>query len=143
MQETVQRTPNYDVNFDLNIDLIKEVSKKSESKAVKSAAAYFRFLKYHSPDKLWGFSVDDVAFLFGIFAKKHFRLAEIAVTSENQNKGYGSFMLAVLFGECAFRGVSVITFRTSQQESSWLWYKKQRAQVVGVKNNDYEMEFRL
>lgn len=143
MQDTVQGSWNYNVSFDFDTDLVKKISKTCGSKALKGADGYLSFLKYHSGEKFWGFSVDGVAFLYGTFAKKHFRLAEIAVEEGSQKKGYGSFMLSALFFECIKRGVYAVTLRTSQQEKAYLWYQNLGAKIVGVKDDDYEMRFDL
>ena len=122
-------------------EIVKKVSKDCGSRTLKGASGYLSFLNYHSKDKFWGFTVDDVAFMYGTFAKKHFRLAEIAVHSNGQGKGYGTFMLSLLFQECIKRGIYRITFRTPKNEQSHKWYEKQGAVFVGEKGNDYEMRF--
>lgn len=141
MQEAVQRSWNYNVNFNFDADLVKHISKSCGSIALKDASGYLQFIKYHSGEKFWGFSVDEIGFLYGTFCKKHFRLMEIAVKKESQNKGYGSFMLSMLFEECAKRGINAITLRTSRDETAHLWYRKLGAEYVGTKENDYEMRF--
>lgn len=129
------------MSFEYNEQKVKRIAKAAESPAIKGAAGYISFLRYHSKEKCFCFIVDDTAFLFGTFAKNHFRLSEIAVEKSNQKKGYGSFMLSLLFEECAKRGISTITLRTSKQEKAHLWYKKLGAEYTGTKGDDYEMRF--
>lgn len=143
MQDTVQRPWNYHVSFDFDQELIKRVSKNCESAALKGALGYLGFIRYHSGDKFWGFSVDETGFLYGTFAKTHFRLMEIAVEKENQKKGYGSLMLSMLFEECVKRGVYTVTLRTSSKENAHLWYHSLGAEYAGTKGDDYEMRFKI
>lgn len=141
VQEVVQRPWNYNVSFEYDLELCKKISKGCGSQVMKRATDYIRFIRYHAHDKFWGFTVDDTAYLFGTFAKTHFLLAEIAVESKNQRKGYGSLMMAWLFEECAKRGVHQVKLRTSKQETAHLWYKKLGAEYTGTKGDDYEMRF--
>lgn len=141
MQETVQRSWNYNVKFDFNKDKIKKIAKACGSATLKKTFDYIFFLQYHCGNNFYGLTVDETAFLYGSFEKRHFRLAEIAVEEENQHKGYGSFMMSILFEECAKRGIHEITLRTSKSENAHLWYRKLGAEYVGIKDNDYEMRF--
>ena len=122
---------------------VNRIARNSGSDALKDAPSWYRFLSYRSGEKFYGFIIDDTAFLFGSFAKKHFRIAEIAVEQKNQKKGYGSLMLSMLFEECIKRGVYVVTLRTSKQESAYLWYQRLGAKIVGEKGEDYEMRFEI
>lgn len=141
MQEIVQGERRYNVRYEFDPELVKRVSKKCGSAAVKSAPSFLSTLKHWSGKQFWGFTVDGVAFCYGAFAKKHFRLAEIAVEEEHQSAGYGRFMMSVLMAECAKRNIHRITLRTSMEETAYEWYLKQGAQIVGLNKNDYEMEF--
>lgn len=141
MQSAVQRPWNYDVSFDFDQELIKRVSKNCESAMLKGALGYLGFIRYHSGDKFWGFSVDGTGFLYGTFAKTHFRLMELAVEKKNQGKGYGRLMLQILFDECIRRGVYSVTFRTSTSENAYSWYQKLGAVITGRIKDDYEMRF--
>ena len=96
MQETVQGTRNYNVNRVLTAKDVNRIARNSGSDALKDASSWYRFLSYRSGEKFFGFIVDDTAFLFGSFAKKHFRLAEIAVEQKNQKKGYGALLLSAV-----------------------------------------------
>lgn len=131
------------MSFDFDLDLIKRVSMGCGSEALKGASGYLSFIRYHSAEKFWGFSVDETAFLYGTFARKHFRLMEIAVEKESQGRGYGNFMLSVLFEECIKRGIYIVTLRTSQREEAYKWYQRLGAKIVGVKDRDYEMRFEI
>lgn len=124
MQEAVQGIWNYHVNYDLSIEQVERIARNCGSKSLKSAGSWYRFIKYHAGDRFLGFCVDNTAFLFGSFARKHFRLAELAVETSNQGKGYGRLMLEILFQECIARDIYAVTFRTSAFESARLWYEK-------------------
>lgn len=131
------------MSTEFDIELIKRVSKNCGSASVKTAPSYLSSLRYWSQEKFFGFTVDGVCFCFGSFAKKHFRLAEIAVEKGRQGEGYGTFMMNMLESECQKRGVHKITLRTSKEETAYRFYMKRGGQVVGEKNGDYEMEFIL
>lgn len=143
MQEIVQGQGNYNVNFNLDASLITKISKECASQSLKDVPNYFRFAKYRSGKRCYGFSLDEIGFLYGTFAKSHFRLIGIAVTKEHQGKGCGSYMLSVLFEECLKRGIRIITLKTSKTENAYLWYKKFGAKVTGQTDNDYEMRIDL
>lgn len=143
MQDTLQGSRDYHVKFDFDQELVKRIAQNCESTALKGAPGYLGFIRYHSGDKFWGFSVNETGFLYGTFAKTHFRLMEIAVEKKNQKKGYGSLMLSMLFEECLKRGVYEITLRTSSKEDAHLWYRKLGAEYIGMKDEDYEMRFRI
>lgn len=127
MQEIVSGLWSYNVKYGLDENIVKVVSKNCGSKTLKETCEYFRRLKFYSKEKFWGLTVDGIAFMFGTFAKDHFRLAGIAVLSECQNLGYGKLMLSLLFQECINRGVYKITFRTPKSEKSYIWYQKKRS----------------
>lgn len=143
MQEVIQGAGNYHVTFGLDAELVAKVVRECESPALKGASSWYRFLKYRSGERFYGFSVDGVAFLMGSFARDHFRLAEIAVSKDSQGKGYGTFMLAVLFEECKRRGINTVTLRTAQRGGARRWYESFGAKIVGVKDKDYEMRIEL
>lgn len=143
MQETVQGKRDYNVRFGFDEAAVKKIAKECGSPSLKGCSDYLSFLRYHSKEKFFGFIVDDTAFLFGSFAKKHFRLAEIAVEQKNQKKGYGALMLSMLFEECIKRGIYAVTLRASKQEGAYLWYQRLGAKIVGEKGEDYEMRFEI
>lgn len=75
--------------------------------------------------------------------KKHFRLYEIAVKKEMQNKGYGKFMIMRIKKLCSQNNINKITLRTNKQEEAINFYKKIGGIIVGEKNNDWEVEIKV
>lgn len=129
------------MRYDFDKDLIKHISKNCGSKVLKKSVGYLEFIRYHSPKKFFCIIVDNTGFLAGTFAKKHFRLIDIAVLKDMQGTGIGKIMLSLLFEECIKREIYAITFRTPMDENSHLWYEKLGAKKTGIKQNDYEMRF--
>lgn len=143
VQEAVQRKRNHDVAFQYDVELIKRVSKNCGSASVIDAPNYARAIKHWSKSRFYVMTVDNAAYCFGSFSNNHFRLAEIAVEKQYQKQGIGKLMLSIVMAECQRRGVHKITLRTSRAERAYKWYLNNGAQVVGINDDDYEMEFIL
>jgi GNAT superfamily N-acetyltransferase len=145
MQKVVQGIRDYNVSHELDPAVIHKIAFQCGSETLKGAESWYRFIKHHSGDRLYGFSVDNTGFLFGTFSKKHFRLSEIAVEKSNQSNGYGSVMLSLLFEECKKRGIYRITLRTPIQEKAYKWYAKFGGKIIGLSKDgkDYEMELNI
>lgn len=143
VQDAVQAERHYYVKYDVDNNLVRKVSKACGANSLKNASSWLHFIKFRAKERFWAVSVDDVAFLFGSFSRNHFRLAELAVEKNNQRKGYGRFMLSLLFEECLKRNIYSVTFRTSMDEDAYLWYQRLGAKITGTKQNDYEMRFNI
>lgn len=140
MQETVQGTRNYIISNKFNEKQANEIGRNSGSASVAGAGTNLRFFAHWQPKGFFYLSCDDCAFIGGAFQKKHFRLVEFCVKKDCQKQGYGKFLLNELEKECYKRKVSKITLRTSRTEDARSWYERHGFQVVGIINNDWEME---
>lgn len=86
---------------------------------------------------------DDVGFFAGTMCRKHFRLYELAVKEGAHGGGYGTAMIMRIKQLCQKHGAEKITLRTSKDESAIEFYKKIGGTIVGVKDNDFEVEIRV
>ena len=79
-------------------------------------------------------------FYFVTVGKKHGRLIEIAVHRDHKGKGLGKKLLYRLLTNLKRRGISKLTFRTPIDEDAQGFWIHNGAKIVGLKDNDYEME---
>ena len=127
--------------YDAN--LVEEICKGCASNNVKKSYAFLRVANYHSGDKFICEIIDDCCFFAGIVCKSHFRLIEIAVKEEAQQKGYGTALLLRMKKLCREKDLTKITFRTAKDETAVKFFKKKGGVIVGEKGNDYEMEMKV
>lgn len=124
-------------------ETIKKIVKNCGSKNVKNTYSYLDVINYRSKEKFYCEILDDVAFFAGTIGKKHFRLIECAVDSENQKKGYGKLLIYRIKSLCKNCNLNKITLRTSKEENAVYFFLKMGGNIIGEKDNDYEMELYL
>jgi ribosomal protein S18 acetylase RimI-like enzyme len=119
---------------------IEEIAKACGADSVKKSISYISapFLR----SKLYCEVVDNVGFFAGSIGKKHFRLYELAVKKDFQHKGYGSILLGRIKKICREKNLEKITLRTSRDETAIKFYRRFGAKIVGIKDNDYEVEIK-
>lgn len=86
---------------------------------------------------------DDCAFYAGTCQKTTFRLYEIAVISEKQNKGYGKAMIKRIMSVCQSKGIDRIMLRTSRKEEAVGFYVRLGGNVIGTNGDDWEVEIKV
>lgn len=80
------------------------------------------------------------AFYLATVARDHLRLIALAVIENAQGNGVGSAAVRRLKQIAVSIGKHRITLRTSMRERGKDFWLKQRARIVGVKGEDFEME---
>lgn len=111
---------------------------------MSQSGAYFRKALYVSqPGKFWYGIALNCAFYYGNVARDHFRLVAIAVDQDHQGFGFGSMLLTKIIQRCQENSIPAITFRTHKRGKALEWWKKQGAEIVGSKGEDYEMRILL
>lgn len=86
------------------------------------------------------YETDGTAFYLAIVARTHLRLIALAVSKGSQGNGIGTAAVARLKAIALGMGRHRITFRTSMSERAKDFWLRQRAKIVGIKGEDYEME---
>lgn len=129
--------------YEYDSEKIKDIVLNCNSPNVKKTYSYLSVVNFHSKNKFLCVIVDDCAFMAGTIAKKHFRLIEIAVKSDNQHQGYGNALLTLLKKICLERGLEKITLRTSRHEKAVKFFLRHKGKIVGVNGEDYEMEIKV
>lgn len=123
-----------------HIKAVDAICRNCGDKTMSASAAYFRKALYVSqPGKFWFGIFGDKGFYYGNVGNNHFRLVALAVALEFQGEGYGFMILCRLIQRCEEQGLREITFRTHKCGKALNWWRKQGAEVVGVKGDDYEM----
>ena len=135
VQDIIQANGNNDVKLAISIT--------RRSGAPSKDSAYLPRAKWQAGKNFCMEIFGDYAFYAGVFAKKHFRLVEIAVDAEMQGKGIGRMMMRRLIQKCKARGLEKITLRTARADTAYKFYQKFGGKIVGVNGDDYEMEIHL
>ncbi len=145
MQDPLQTDRKNDVKFTRGYKPkeVRDIIRASGSPSLLAEEPYLRRAKFYGKDKFICEMIENKAFYAGTVAKTHFRLVGIAVSKEAQGRGYGTVMMKRIIAICRKRGLKTITLRTNRNETAANFYKKFGGKVVGVKENDYEMEVRV
>jgi GNAT superfamily N-acetyltransferase len=129
---------------DKKLESLKVICRKTGSARLKQTFEYLRFLFYRSePNKIISEFIPETAYYVATICKNHIRLVDIGVTQENQKKGIGKYLLNRVIMIASKLGKSKVTLRTSQYETSYIFYQKFGFQIVGAKGEDLEMELIL
>lgn len=121
----------------------KEICYGCGSDISKKTYAYFRTAQHYNADKVMSEMYGNKALYFATRAKNHIRLIEIAVRTEYQGQGLGRKVLNRLLTRAKALGITKITLRTPINEKAAEFWLHIGAKIVGVKDNDYEMELNI
>ena len=128
---------------DYNDGAVRSVCYDCGSPVAKKSYNFFRRMNYESADKVWSRVYFDngepVGFYYASRCMKHVRLVEIAVRSGRQRSGIGRRILGDLVERMRSSGISLLTFRTPQNEGAIGFWQHVGARIVDVKGSDYEM----
>lgn len=127
------------ISYDEN--LIKEISRNCGSKSILEGFAYYRSMRHFHPETFWYDFHERKGYCVAYKGKKHARLIGIAVRSDCQGQGIGRRLFLRLISRAKQAGLSKVTFRTSIFEEAQHFYAKMGCNVVGLKDNDFEMEY--
>ena len=123
----------------------KEICYGCGSDISKKTYAYFHAAQhyFYSADKVMSEIYDGKALYFATRAKNHIRLIEIAVRTEYQGQGIGRKVLNRLLTRAKALGTTKITLRTPINEKAAEFWLHMGAKIIGLKDNDYEMELNI
>lgn len=122
-------------------EIVKDVCYNCDSPISKQSFSYIEMMHYRLPkEKIYFERWDSAGFFFATKSKNHARLIEIAVHKEYKGKGIGKMLLFRLLSRCKNDGINRLTFRTPIQEDAIGFWTHIGATVVGLKEEDYEME---
>lgn len=136
----------FNINSQQDILFVENLIKQSGSKSCAREAAYVRRLIWQCgkhPEKLLCEIVDECAFYMMTLTKKYARGAFTIVKEDMHGKGYGKMLNQRRFIRMKQLGLNTFKFRTNMAEPAFLFWQKQGAKIVGVHNDDFEMEIKI
>lgn len=127
---------------------VKEICKDCGSPTAKNSYSFFNRMIYVTKgnvwekvwSKVWSDNGEPVGFYFATRCRDHVRLIEIAVRTKYKKKGIGKGLLLSLLQRMKEQNLNKLTFRTPIYEEAINFWLHMGAKIVGLKNNDYEME---
>lgn len=129
--------------MEFNDALARDIGKSCGSKSIQNGYNFYRRLKFLNPDGFWFDFYGNDAYYVASKGKNAVRLVGIAVRSDCQKKGIGRMMFYRLVRRAKEAGISRITFRTSIYEDAQRFYARLGCAVVGLKDDDFEMEYTI
>lgn len=120
--------------------VVKDICYHCGSTSIKKTFPYFRRMKFNSPNTFWCEVLDDYGFYVANRGKKHVRLVAIAVREDMQHHGIGRKILSRLLLRTSLAGLNLLTLRTSKRENGRFFWLANKAQIVGTKDDDFEMQ---
>lgn len=126
-----------------NDAVVKDICYNCDSEVSRRSFAYFRTMLYRSPKTFWSEVYDGRAFYVANRCRDHVRLVEIAVRKDSQGQGVGRKVLFRLLSQMKRVGLYKLTFRTPIAERAQDFWLHIGAEIVGVKDGDYEMEINI
>lgn len=126
-----------------NKEIVKDICKASDSEITRKTYGFIECMNYRCGDKAMCEIFDNKGFYFATRAKNHIRLIEIAVRTEYQGQGLGRKVLNRLLTRAKALGITKITLRTPINEKAAEFWLHIGAKIVGLKDNDYEMELNI
>lgn len=131
----------FDYKSDRGLKALKTICKQTGSTALKKTFEYLRILFYFTPpEKVFAEFIPNIAYCIATVSKNHVRLVDIGVVENHQHKGIGKLLLTRLLAHARHLRINKITLRTSSEETAFMFYQKLGFHVVGMKDNDLEME---
>lgn len=129
--------------YQYNGQLAHDICYGCGSKSMKNTFAYFRMMQHNSPQTFWCEFEGEDGFYVANRGRDHVRLVGIAVRSSAQGRGIGKKLFFSLLSRAKQDGLSKVTFRTSIYERAQDFYAKMGCKVVGLKDDDFEMEYSI
>ena len=121
--------------------VFKDVCYNCDSPISKQSCSYIELMQHRLPkEKVLCERWDSSGFFFATKSKNHARLIEIAVHKDFKGKGLGKKLLYRLLTRCKMEGIFKLTFRTPIHEKAIGFWLHIGATIVGLKEDDYEME---
>ena len=123
---------------------LKSICKRCGSDALKKTFEYLRILFYFTnPEKVISEYIPDIAYYVATISKQHIRIVDIGVVENFQHKGIGKTLIDRIIEQANHLRIDKITLRTSSHETAFMFYQKMGFNVVGMKEDDLEMERNL
>ena len=124
--------------------VIHDVCHNCDSPVSKKSSSYIEYMHHCLPeDKVFCECYGDRGFFFATKAKGHARLIEIAMSTKYKGQGLGKRLLYRLLSRMKAEGLYKLTFRTPIDEPAQDFWVHMGARIVGLKDNDYEMEIKF